>query len=241
MKKKIVAALKEHEIFGKLSEAVLNRVAEKLVSDKVVKEEADIEGAIGELSIAKVVEAYADARANEAQQTAVKNYETKHNLKDGKPLQQPDPEPKPKGDDDPKDNEQVKALMDSIKSLKDEIAAMKGADVTKSRKAKLEAAIKDAPEKVREQLVKNYERLTFKDDADFDTWLSETTTYATEISKSIVTPKPPTAPKAGGNGGEGASEGAKAYAAKIAAGQTSSALSGLSSNQQATPAPAAAK
>lgn len=232
MKKKIAAALKEHEIFGKLSEAVLNRVAEKLVSDKVVKEEGDIENAIAGLDLAKVVDSYADNRANEAQVSAVKNYETKHNIKDGKPVNAEDDDPAKKDNDGDGGEDQpswVKALVESNKKLQERLDAMESEKLITGRKGKLAAAIKDAPEKVRERLMNDYERATFKDEEDFQSWLDYTTAYVAELA-NIFTPSPklPTQPKGGGNGGcgETPSAGAKAYAERAAAAATS-AISGL--------------
>lgn len=54
------------------------------------------------ISFKDVLTSYDDFRAGDARITAVANYEKKHNLKDGKPIENPKPEPpepKPKPDE----------------------------------------------------------------------------------------------------------------------------------------------
>lgn len=99
MKEKLLAALKTK--FQGVQDSILDRQAEKLA--KTVTEEDAIETAVSGVTFETLLQAETDRRATEATQTAVKNYEKKHNLKDGKPVEEPgkkaDPDPS-KGDDD---------------------------------------------------------------------------------------------------------------------------------------------
>ena len=60
-----------------------------------------------------------------------------------------------------------------------------------------------APDKIKARFEKDFDRLNFKDDEDFDTWLGETTTDVKDLtsefqSKGGVV----TQPKSGGKGGD---------------------------------------
>jgi hypothetical protein len=84
MKEKIILALQTR--FAGVADAILNRVAEKL--SKTVTEETQIETAVSGVTFQQVLESYGDSRANDATISAVSNYEKKHGLIAGKPLQQ---------------------------------------------------------------------------------------------------------------------------------------------------------
>jgi len=96
MKEKILAALKTK--FNGVQDAVLNRVADKL--SKTVTTEDQVQTAVDGVTFQSVLESYGDSRATEASNSAVSNYEKKHNLKDGKVIETPNEDPKPKMDDD---------------------------------------------------------------------------------------------------------------------------------------------
>lgn len=84
MKPKILAALKAK--FPGRNANVLDRIADMLAKSVTAEEQVStsVEGVTADF--VAMVESYGDSRATEAQQTAVQNYETKHNLKDGKPI-----------------------------------------------------------------------------------------------------------------------------------------------------------
>ncbi len=102
MKEKIFAGLKTK--FDGVQDAILNRVAEKL-SETVTTEDA-VATAVEGVTLQSLLDSYADSRANEASQTAVRNFRQKHGLgEDGKPIKKEDPKPQPKpeptGGDEP--------------------------------------------------------------------------------------------------------------------------------------------
>ena len=82
------------------------------------------------ISFQDVMQNYGDFRAGQAQTSAVSNYEKKHGLKDGKPIENPKPEP-PKPNDPPKPQETdiAKMIADGIaagiKPFADKLAKMK--------------------------------------------------------------------------------------------------------------------
>ena len=205
MKKEILEALKAK--FAGVSEAILNRIAEKLA--KTVTKQEDVATAIDGVTFQQVLESYGDSRATEAQQTAVTNYEKKHGLKDGKKVEEPKPTEQPKPNEETKPGKEdmpawAKALIDSNKTLSDKLSAMEGEKIATSRKSSLEAILKNAPEKIRQRYEKDFVRMTFKDDEDFNSWIGEITPDVEAITNEyqakggVVT-----RPKAGAAGGKG--------------------------------------
>ena len=205
MKKEILEALKAK--FAGVSEAILNRIADKLA--KTVIKQEDVATAIEGVTFQQVLESYGDSRATEAQQTAVTNYEKKHGLKDGKKVEEPKPTEQPKPNEETKPGKEdmpawAKALIDSNKTLSDKLSAMEGEKIATSRKSSLEAILKNAPEKIRQRYEKDFVRMTFKDDEDFNSWIGEITPDVEAITNEyqakggVVT-----RPKAGAAGGKG--------------------------------------
>lgn len=79
MLQEILNALKAK--FEGVSDAVLNRIAAKLA--KTVTTAEQVKSAVDGVTLQQVIDSYADNRATEATQTAIRNYEQKHGLKDG--------------------------------------------------------------------------------------------------------------------------------------------------------------
>lgn len=122
----ILAALKTK--FQGVEDATLQRIASK--KSEGVTDESKVNSIVEGISFQDVLTSYGDYRADGAQKTAISNYEKKHNIKDGKPIeenkpQQPQtPAPTPQ----PKPAEEVPAwaqsLIDSNKTLSEKLAAM---------------------------------------------------------------------------------------------------------------------
>ena len=122
----ILAGLKTK--FQGVEDATLQRIASK--KSEGVTDESKVNSIVEGISFQDVLNSYGDYRADGAQKTAISNYEKKHNIKDGKPIegtkpQQPQtPAPTPQ----PKPAEEVPAwaqsLIDSNKTLSEKLAAM---------------------------------------------------------------------------------------------------------------------
>ena len=93
--------------------------------------------------------------------------------------------------------EWAKVLVESNKALSGKIAAMESEKVGNSRKAKLQDAVKGLPEAIANRYAKDFERLQFKDDADFDGWLNEVAPEMAAVAKDFAKPRF-NAPKSGG-------------------------------------------
>lgn len=113
--------------FQGADDATLQRMASKKAEG--VTDESKVNSIVEGISFQDVLTSYGDYRADGAQKTAVSNYEKKHNIKDGKPIEEPKPQdPLPTPTPQPNPTEQVPAwaqsLIDSNKTLSEKLAAM---------------------------------------------------------------------------------------------------------------------
>lgn len=160
MKKQILEALKAK--FQGVSEAILNRIADKLA--KTVTTAEQVATAVEGVTIQQVIESYGDSRATEAQQTAVHNYETKYGLKDGVKVDDGggSQDGQQEGVQTVQTQQQggdaiptwAQTLIDSNKALTERLNKMDVDRTTATRKQQLQTVIEKLPEKLR----KAYER-----------------------------------------------------------------------------------
>lgn len=83
MRKKILEALNTK--FPGVSDNKLNRIVDNLL--KKIKSEDEIAAAVDEITVESLLDSYGDARANLSRDSIIRDYESKHNLKDGKPVE----------------------------------------------------------------------------------------------------------------------------------------------------------
>lgn len=172
MKQLLFEALKAK--FEGVSDAILSRIADKLA--KTTHTEEDVNTSVKGVTFQHILESYGDSRATEAQQTAVANYEKKHGLKDGKAIEKPQEPAKPKKEDKAGDDlasQIAAAVAAAMKPLNEKLAAMEGEKIANSRKTKLSNILGKAPEKIRQRYEKDFARMNFKDDDDFNAWAEE--------------------------------------------------------------------
>lgn len=173
MKKKILEALKAK--FEGVSETILDRIATKLA--KTASTEDQVATAVEGVTLQQVIESYGDSRATEAQQTAVRNYEAKYNLKDGKPEKIDGGEPNKGKATEASGAEDTPAW---VKALTDRLDRLEASRTAENRKQQLGKVIDRLPENLR----KAYERLPLDGytDEQFSTVLSEITTEVQGIA-----------------------------------------------------------
>ena len=214
LKRKILDALKAKDDLKTLDEKILNRIAIVAVKTGKIKSEDGIQPYVDDLTLNEAVSIYADSRSTEATQHSVENYEKKYGIKDGKPLTaheseeseeenaEEDEEKGGEGDkgggkgkktgEDDKGNQldtekvpkYVKAIMAELKATKEEIAGFKSERTAGTRKEQFEQTIAEADPKLQERLRRTYNRMTFKDDDDFKSYLEE---LGDDIDDSPVT------------------------------------------------------
>lgn len=198
MKTKIKEALKTK--FEGVEDSILDRIAEKAA--KTIKSEEEVETYIKGVTFQTVLGAYGDSRATEAAKNAVTNYEKKYKVKNGKPVEEVE---KPTVTVEPSPDDDVpawaKALIDSNKALQERMTKMDEDKTSSARKAQLETVIAGLPEPIKALYVDSFDRMSFKDDDDFATWMKAKKDEVENVNKTvlaktgIVTP-----PKVGGSG-----------------------------------------
>lgn len=191
--------------FQGLRADILSRIAAKLAKTATTEDAA--KSAVEALTMQDVLDQYTESRVTEASQTAVVNYEKRHNLKDGKAVNPPgdgNPDKGGQNNSDPnkpdtsgqKDDKVLQAL-DAINKRLDGIEQGR---VSETRSTKLRAAIKGAPDHFAKRITDDFGRYQFKDDADFDGWIDGVKKDADELAKSVKGQGGVFVPPAGGAG-----------------------------------------
>lgn len=155
--------------FAGVDDATLQRIATKKAEG--VTDESKVNSIVEGITFQDVVTNYGDFRADGAQKTAVLNYEKKHNIKDGKPIEEPKPQDPPT---EPKSKpaEQVPAwaqsLIDSNKTLSEKLAAMDAKTKADARNQQIDEVAKSfgIPEFA-------YKGKTIADDADLNQYFTD--------------------------------------------------------------------
>lgn len=155
--------------FVGVDDATLQRIASKKAEG--VTDESKVNSIVEGISFQDVLTSYGDYRADGAQKTAVSNYEKKHNIKDGKPIEEPKPQDPPT-DPKPKPAEEVPAwaqsLIDSNKTLSEKLAAMDAQSKADVRNKQIDEVAKTfgIPEFA-------YKGKTIADDADLNQYFTD--------------------------------------------------------------------
>ena len=190
MKKNLIAALATK--FEGVDAKILSRIADKIMSDKTIESDEDVTSAVEEVTFADILKHYGDSRATEATRKAVSNYEKKHGIKDGKPIELKEQED---DDDDPdstkkkpqqsnQDNELaklIKQMSAKMDQQAEEIKQLKLGKVAESREKVLDGIIKD----LKESQKKPYKRYTLDSmtDEEFDEFIEEITGEVADLVK----------------------------------------------------------
>lgn len=165
----ILAGLKTK--FQGVEDATLQRIASKKAEG--VTDESKVNSIVEGISFQDVLTSYGDYRADGAQKTAVANYEKKHNIKDGKPIEEPKPQdPLPTLTPQSNPTEQVPAwaqsLIDSNKTLSEKLAAIDAKTKADERNQQIAAVAKSfgIPEYV-------YKGKQIADDVDLNQYFTD--------------------------------------------------------------------
>lgn len=166
---------------------ILGRIAKKKA--KTATSQADVKTIVDGITLQQVIDSHADYKATEAQSTAVSNYEKKYGLKDGKPEVVEQPQTAPQGAQtttstqtasqggQQQPTETVPAwaqqLLSESKAMREELNGYKAERTANTRLEAFKAAIAKAPDKIKARYERDFARLQFKDDADFESYLEE--------------------------------------------------------------------
>ena len=135
----ILAGLQQK--FSGVDTATLTRIATKKAEG--VTDESKVTSIVEGISFQDVMQNYGDFRAGQAQTSAVTNYEKKHGLKDGKPIEEPE-EKKDEKKNEKKDEVPAwaQALIDSNKSLSEKLSAYESEKAQAQRNSQISAVAK---------------------------------------------------------------------------------------------------
>lgn len=127
--------------FSGADTATLTRIATKKAEG--VTDETKVTSIVEGISFQDVMQNYGDFRAGQAQTSAVSNYEKKHGLKDGKPIENPE-EKKDEKKNEKKDDVPAwaQALIDSNKSLSEKLSAYEAEKAQAQRNSQISEVAK---------------------------------------------------------------------------------------------------
>ena len=199
MFEKILAGLKTK--FPGVDSKILERIAKKKAETTTTEDE--VKTVVDGVTFQSIIDSEGDRRANEAQSSAVSNYEKKYKLKDGKPSEPPQQDPPqpptpPAGGEDSEVLNMLKQIQQDNQQLRTEINGMKTKELGNQRKDKFSALFEGASDKLKERYMRNYDRLTFKDDEDFNGWLDQQKPFIESDIKEEKAQGAKTTPPVGG-------------------------------------------
>lgn len=171
--------------FSGVDAAILTRIATKKAEG--VTDASQVPTIVEGIGFADVLTNYGDFRAGDATFKSVQNYEKKHNLKDGKPIENPNPNPTPQLNPNPDQPDMAKIIADAVsaavKPLSDELAQFKSEKSQATRQEQILAKAKEYG--IPETFAKRY---AIPDDADLDTFFKDAKQELANIGFSGVNP-----------------------------------------------------
>ena len=199
MFEKILAGLKTK--FPGVDSKILERIAKKKAETTTTEDE--VKTVVDGVTFQSIIDSEGDRRANEAQSSADSNYEKKYKLKDGQPSEPPQQDPPqpptpPAGGEDSEVLKMLKQIQQDNQQLRTEINGMKTKELGNQRKDKFSALFEGASDKLKERYMRNYDRLTFKDDEDFNGWLDQQKPFIESDIKEEKAQGAKTTPPVGG-------------------------------------------
>lgn len=162
----ILAALQQK--FSGVDTAILSRIANK--KGEGVTDESKVNSIVEGISFQDVLNSYGDFRADGAASTAVKNYERKYNLKDGKAVDEPKPTPTPAPTNEPQDIAKLiaEAVSAAVSPLSDKLTQFEAAKARETRGEQILAKAKEYG--IPDTIAKRY---AIPDDADLDSYFKD--------------------------------------------------------------------
>ncbi len=171
--------------FTGVDTAILTRIATKKAEG--VTDETKVNSIVEGISFSDVLNSYGDFRAGDASKTAVTNYEKKHNLKDGKPVETTTTTTQQQTTEQQPDMAKIiaDAVSAAVKPLSDKIAQF---ETEKSQATRQEQILAKAKEY---GIPENYaKRCAIKDDEDLDSYFKDLKQeFANDGFKGVTPPE----------------------------------------------------
>ena len=178
----ILAGLQQK--FTGVDTAILTRIATKKAEG--VTDETKVNSIVEGISFSDVLNSYGDFRAGQAQTSSIANYEKRHGLKDGKPIETTNTTTTIKTEENKDDVPAwAQALIDSNKSLSDKLTQFETekAQATRSQQILAKAEEYGIPEDYAK-------RCAIKDDEDLDTYFKDLKQeFANDGFKGVTPPE----------------------------------------------------
>lgn len=158
----ILAALQRK--FSGVDTAILSRIANK--KGEGVTDESKVDSIVEGIGFQDVLNSYGDFRADGAASTAVKNYERKHNLKDGRAVD----ESTSTSENEPQDIAKLiaDAVSAAVSPLSDKLTQFEAAKARETRGEQILAKAKEYG--IPDTIAKRY---AIPDDADLDSYFKD--------------------------------------------------------------------
>ena len=171
--------------FSGVDAAILTRIATKKAEG--VTDETKVNSIIEGISFSDVLNSYGDFRAGDASRTSVLNYEKRHNLKDGKPVETTTTTTTTKAEDKPDDMATIiaNAVSAAVKPLSDKLAQFETEKSQATRQEQIMAKAKEYG------IPENYaKRCAIKDDEDLDAYFKDLKQeFANDGFKGVTPPE----------------------------------------------------
>ena len=165
--------------------AILTRIATKKAEG--VTDETKVNSIVEGIGFSDVLNSYGDFRAGDASKTAVTNYEKRHNLKDGKPVETTTTTTQQQTTEQQPDMAKIiaDAVSAAVKPLSDKIAQF---ETEKSQATRQEQILAKAKEY---GIPENYaKRCAIKDDEDLDSYFKDLKQeFANDGFKGVTPPE----------------------------------------------------
>ena len=171
--------------FTGVDTAILTRIATKKAEG--VTDETKVNSIVEGIGFSDVLNSYGDFRAGDASKTAVTNYEKRHNLKDGKPIETTTTTTQQQTTEQQPDMAKIiaDAVSAAVKPLSDKIAQF---ETEKSQATRQEQILAKAKEY---GIPENYaKRCAIKDDEDLDSYFKDLKQeFANDGFKGVTPPE----------------------------------------------------
>ena len=167
--------------FSGVDTAILTRIATKKAEG--VTDETKVNSIVEGINFSDVLNSYGDFRAGDATRTSVLNYEKRHNLKDGKPIETPTPQQQATEQQPDMATIIANAVSAAVKPLSEKIAQFETEKSQATRQEQIMAKAKEYG--IPETFAKRY---AIPDDADLDTYFKDAKQELANIGFSGVTP-----------------------------------------------------
>ncbi len=186
MLQKIIDALKiEYKNLG-FSEKTFEKLAN--IINVQIKEETEIDAAVkGADALVKVIQGESDIRVN----THIAN------AKKGKGAEPEKTEPENKGGED---TTEIGKLMKIVTGLTQTVQSMQKGQITDVRKVELTTKLEGLPPTMQTKILKDFSKMQFESDEDFQTYLGETETEVKEAIQELNNQGFKSAHQPGGSG-----------------------------------------